>query len=105
MILTDDIPRSIPRAQSQLTRTADAAANLGLIMSAPKTEYMTINCRPQPPLQVYGNSINHFDFRYLGSSTSDLKRRKGLAWAAFWKLYNACGNVLTSQYINQSKTV
>ena len=30
------------------------------------------------------------DFRYLGSmmasSVSDLKRRKGLAWAAFWKL-------------------
>ena len=82
---------SIPRAQSQLSRTADAAADLGLIISAPKTEYMTINCHPQPPLQVYGNSINHVsDFRYLGSmmasSASDLKRRKSLAWTAFWKL-------------------
>ena len=82
---------SMPRAQSQLTRTADAAADLGLIISAPKTEYMTINCQPQPPLQVYGNPINHVtNFRYLGSmmgsSASDLKRRKALAWTAFWKL-------------------
>ena len=28
---------SIPRAQSQLSRTADTAADLGLIISAPKT--------------------------------------------------------------------
>ena len=82
---------SMPRAQSQLTKTADAAADLGLIISAPKTEYMTINCHHQPPLRVYGNPIKHVsDFRYLGSmmasSTNDLKRRKGLAWAAFWKL-------------------
>ena len=52
---------------------------------------MTINCQPQPPLQVYGNPINHVtNFRYLGSmmgsSASDLKRRKALAWTAFWKL-------------------
>ena len=78
----------MPQAQSQLTRTADAAADLGLIISAPKTEYMTINCQPQPPLQVYGNPINHVtNFRYLGSmmgsSASDLKRRKALAWTAF----------------------
>ena len=82
---------SIPRAQSQLSRTADAAADLGLIISAPKTEYMTFNCQPQPSLQVYGNPINHVtNFRYLGSmmgsSASDLKRRKALAWTAFWKL-------------------
>ena len=80
---------SIPRAQSQLTRTANAAADHGLIISAPKTEYMTVNCHPQPPLQVYNKSINHV-FRYLGammaSSLSDLRRRKGLAWSAFWKL-------------------
>ena len=82
---------SIPRAQSQLSRTTDAAADLGLIITAPKTEYMTINCHPKPPLQVYGNSIIHVsDFRYLGSmmasSVSDLKRRKSLACTAFWKL-------------------
>ena len=41
---------SMPQAQSQLTRTADAAAELGLVISAPKTEFMTIHCNPQPPL-------------------------------------------------------
>ena len=82
---------SIFRAQAQLTKTAEAAANLGLVISAPKTEYMTVNCNPQPAIQVYGDSINHVsDFRYLGSmvasGSSDLKRRKSLAWCAFWKL-------------------
>ena len=82
---------SIPRTQSQLTRTASVAADLGLVISAPKTEYIAINCSPQPQLEVYGNKINHVqDFRYLGSmmasSSGDFKRRKGLAWTAFWKL-------------------
>ena len=82
---------SIPQAQVQLSRTAEAAADLGLIISAPKTEYMTVNCNPHPALQVYGDSISHArDFRYLGSmmasGRSDLKRRKSLAWCAFWKL-------------------
>ena len=66
------------RAQSQLTRTADAAADLGLVSSAPKTEFMTINCDPQPTVT---------NFKYFGSmmasSASDLKRRKALAWTAF----------------------
>ncbi|KAI8480549.1 hypothetical protein Bbelb_417290 [Branchiostoma belcheri] len=74
---------SIPKAQSQLNRTATAGEQLGLVISVPKTEYMTINCNPQPPLEVY-------DFRYLGSmmasSKTDLARRKALAWTAFWKL-------------------
>ena len=79
------------RAQFQLTRTADAAAELGLVISAPKTEFMTIHCHPQPTLQVYGTPINHVtDFKYLGSmmasSASDQKRRKALAWTAFRKL-------------------
>ena len=82
---------SISRAQAQLTKTAEAAADLGLVISAPKTEYLTVNCNPQPALQVYGGPINHVsDFRYLGSmvasGSSDLKRRKSLAWCAFWKL-------------------
>ena len=52
---------------------------------------MTANCHPQPPLQVYGEAIKHVtDFKYLGSqmasSASDFKRRKALAWGAFWKL-------------------
>jgi len=61
-----------------------------LIISVPKTEYMTINCNPLP-LQVYGEAIIHVNnFRYLGSmmasSTSDLARRKALAWHAFWQM-------------------
>ena len=82
---------SIPKAQAQLTHTAEAAKDLGLIISVLKTEYMTANCNPQPSLQVYGEPINHVtDFKYLGSkmasAASDLKRRKALAWSAFWKL-------------------
>ena len=82
---------SMSRAQFQLTRTADAAAELGLVISAPKTEFTTIHCHLHPTLQVYGTPINHVtDFKYLGSmmafSASDLKRRKALAWTAFWKL-------------------
>ena len=42
---------SLPRAQAQLTRTAAAAADLGLVISAPKTEYMTANCDSQPHLK------------------------------------------------------
>ena len=94
---------SISRAQSQLTRTANVAADLGLVISAPKTEYITINCCPQPPLEVYGSTINHVqDFKYLScmmaSSSGDLKRRKGLAWTAFWKLERLwrCPNISIS---------
>ncbi|XP_035665218.1 uncharacterized protein LOC118408508 [Branchiostoma floridae] len=52
---------------------------------------MTINCSPQPPLEVYGQPIkNVTNFRYLGSmmasSKNDLTRRRALAWTAFWKL-------------------
>ena len=72
---------SISRAQAQLTKTAEAAADLGLVISAPKTEYMTVNCNPQPALQVYGDPIKHVsDFRYLGSmvasGSSDLQKAK-----------------------------
>ena len=88
---------TIPRAQAQLTSTAAAAKVLGLIISVPKTEYMTVNCHPHPTLQVYGESINHVtDFRYLGSkmasAASDFKRRKALAWSALWKLERLWGS-------------
>ena len=82
---------SISQAQTQLTKQAEAAAGLGLVTSVPKTEYVTMNCNPQPALQAYGDPINHVsEFRYLGSmvasGSSDLKRRKSLAWSAFWKI-------------------
>ena len=69
---------SISRAQAQLTKTAEAAADLGLVISTPKTEYMTVNCNPQPALQVYGDPINHVsDFRYLGSMVASGATSKG----------------------------
>ncbi len=55
---TDDIAllkSTLPRAQVQLTRIAVAAEDVGLIISIPKTEYMTSNCDPDPTLQVYGS--------------------------------------------------
>ncbi|KAI8514995.1 hypothetical protein Bbelb_075860 [Branchiostoma belcheri] len=82
---------TIPRAQEQLTKTAAAGKQLGLIISVPKTEYMTYNCNPQLPLEVYGQPIRHVaNFKYLGSmmasSSHDMAKRKSLAWTAFWKL-------------------
>ena len=82
---------SMVNAQAQLSRTAAAAEYLGLLIGVPKTEYMTVNCNPQPPLEVYGQPIKHVsNLRYLdsmmASSISDLTRRKALAWTAFWKL-------------------
>jgi len=82
---------AIPRAQTQLTNTASEADVVGLIINIPKTEYMTVNCGPHTPLKVYGSPIKQVDdFRYLGSmmanSANDFKRRKALAWSAFWKL-------------------
>ena len=41
---------STSRPQTQLTKTAEAAADLSLVISASKTEYMTVNCNPQPAL-------------------------------------------------------
>ncbi|KAI8509483.1 hypothetical protein Bbelb_133310 [Branchiostoma belcheri] len=43
---------TIPRAQEQLTKTAVAGKQLGLIISVPKTEYMAYNCNPQLPLEL-----------------------------------------------------
>ncbi|XP_078586049.1 uncharacterized protein LOC144867902 [Branchiostoma floridae x Branchiostoma japonicum] len=62
MDFADDIAlleSSIPKAQEQLNRTAAAGTQLGLVISVPKTEYMTINCSPQPPLEVYGQPIKN----------------------------------------------
>ena len=55
-------------AQAQFTRTAAAAEYIGLINSVHKTEYMTINCNPQPPMEVYGQPVRHVsNFKYRGS--------------------------------------
>ena len=72
------------RAKTQITRAADAAAYFRLIInkiSAPKTEYMTIYCQPQSPL----NHVNNFGCLgfLMGSSA---RGQKDLLWTAFWKL-------------------
>ncbi|XP_078582530.1 uncharacterized protein LOC144865584 [Branchiostoma floridae x Branchiostoma japonicum] len=65
------------RAQEQLIKTATAAAELGLIVSVPKTEYMCYNADPGQPLQVYGEEIKEVqDFRYLGSSMASSREGK-----------------------------
>ena len=45
----------LSQVQAQLTSTAEAAKDLGLISSVSKTEYMTANCHPQPLLQIMVN--------------------------------------------------
>ena len=79
------------RAQEQLTKTASVNAELGFIISVPKTEYMCFNAVPGQSYHVYGETINQVDnFKFLGSmmasSGNDLKRRRPLTWAASWKL-------------------
>ena len=76
---------SLSQAQATLTSTAEAAKELGLIMSVPKREYITANCRPQLSLQVYGEPINHVtDFKYLGSkmasAANDFKAIQYASW-------------------------
>ncbi|KAI8493041.1 hypothetical protein Bbelb_290450 [Branchiostoma belcheri] len=87
--------------QAQLSKTASAAAEVGLVVSVLKTKYMCYNDNPGQPLQVYGETINQVqDFTYLGSnmasSSNDLKRRRGLAWSAFWNL-NTSGKAAVCQ--------
>ena len=54
---------SMTNAQAQISSTATAAEDHGLIINmisvVIKTEYMTVICNPQPPLEVYGQPINH----------------------------------------------
>ena len=82
---------TMSHARARLAGTATAAKDLGLIISVPGTECMTAGCSPRPSLRVCGGDIGHVsDFECLGSqvasSTCDFKRRKSLAWGAFWKL-------------------
>ena len=82
---------SVSRARAQLTKTAEAAADLGLVIGAPGAGCVTVGCDPRPALQVCGDPVGHVsDFGYLGSvvasGSGDLRRRKSLAWCAFWKL-------------------
>ena len=83
---------SIPNAERQLSRTVASVEQLSLVISVPKTEYMTINCNPQPPLEVYEQPPSHdiciqceILWMYT-SSISDIPRLKALAWTVIWNL-------------------
>ena len=78
-------------AQAQINSTASAAAQVGLKISVPKTEYMMYNIPSPGNLQADGEDIKQVsNFCYLGSlvadSKQDFRRRKGVAWSAFWKM-------------------
>ena len=75
-------PRRSRRHPAKSLNDLDFADNIALLESSIS--------RAQA-IQVYEDPINHVsDFRFLGSlvasASSDLKRRKSLAWCAFWKL-------------------
>ena len=80
---------TIPWAQAQLTSTVCSSER-----SWPHnqcTHDRIHDCKLSPPPNTSSESINHVtDFRYLGSkmvsAASDFKRRKALAWSAYWKL-------------------
>ena len=46
-------PLFLGHRPTQLTSTAAAVKDLGLIVSVPKTEYMTVNCHPHSTLQIH----------------------------------------------------
>jgi hypothetical protein len=80
-------------ANEQLRKLSEEARQVGLVINIDKTEYMTFN---QPENQQQNIILDNqklkqvTDFQYLGSRMSssliDFNRRRGLAWAAFWKL-------------------
>ena len=72
-------PRRSGRYPAKVLNDLDFADDIALLESS------------KPSLQIYGEPVNHVtDFKYLGSkmasAASDFKRRKSVAWSAFWKL-------------------
>ena len=64
-----------PRTWSRLAGNAAAVADLGLVIGAPRDEYVPAGCGPQPLLWV---------FRLCGGFRfGDLGRGRTFAWAVF----------------------
>ncbi len=62
-------------------------------LASKRQEYLLFNISDPVQLQSDGENIKQVsNFCYLGfvvaESTQDIRRRKGLAWSAFWKLEN-----------------
>jgi hypothetical protein len=79
-------------ANEQIAILNAEALQVGLVINAEKTEYMAFNQPPEDQVLVLnGRPLKQVsDFQYLGSkmssSANDFKRRKGLAWSAFWDM-------------------
>ncbi len=83
----------LEKAKQQLKITANIAREVGLEVNIKKTEAFTNQEHPSDHIELDGQHIEWVtNFKYLGSmiasSETDIKTRKGLAWAAFWKLKN-----------------
>ena len=86
--------------RSQLLDVSEAARSVGLNIHTGKTELMTT--QPCTNLTLKGEVIKQAtDFKYLGSmmasSESDVRRRRSVAWGAFWRL----GRIRKSSSVNQ----
>jgi len=84
----------VEMANCQLAALSKAASAVGLEINVKKTEYMSFSIQHTNPseskISIDNQQIAHVqDFKYLGammsSSIADIKHRKALAWAAFWK--------------------
>ena len=94
------VAKSLKESSILCQQIADVAAKFGLNFNIKKTQYMSINI-PRPRniherVEVNGvplEEVNDFKYlgAYVGSTTHDIKVRKGLAWKAmssldvFWK--------------------
>ncbi|KAL0159315.1 hypothetical protein M9458_043040, partial [Cirrhinus mrigala] len=81
---------NLERAQSQLNEIAKQAEQVGLVVNVKKTEAFT-NRDKSKNLELGNQKIEWVNnFKYLGSmvksSETDIRVRKALAWAAFWKM-------------------
>ena len=78
------------RANEHITCLKENAGYVGLNINFKKTKVWFLGCEPAPLVVQEEEVAPVEDFCYLGSMISspldDLRRRRGMAWSAFWKL-------------------
>ena len=92
-------------AQAQLTSTASAAKDLGLIISVSKTEYMTENCNPSfhfkslmtPSTMLLTSNILAPKLHQLQMTSNDTRCWHGVLFGN-WKV---CGKVLNYPFLRK----
>lgn len=80
---------NIKQVQQLLTDLENAAARVGLVMNASKTECMTIIIPDTASVNsISGHQIKRVDDLgfYIAESRKDFNTRKGMAWSACIKL-------------------